>query len=30
MYGKASCSSNNSKINPNLEQFWLDLYGVAI
>ena len=23
-------SCNNSKINPNLEQFWLDLYGVAI
>lgn len=26
MYGEARCSSNNSKINPNLEQFWLDLY----
>ena len=29
MCGEArhSCNSNNSKINPNLEQFWLDLYG---
>lgn len=26
MCGEARCSSNNSKINPNLEQFWLDLY----
>ena len=24
---RRSCNSNNSKINPNLEQFWLDLYG---
>lgn len=29
MSGEArrSCNSNNSKINPNLEQFWIDLYG---
>lgn len=26
----AGRSGNNSKINPNLEQFWLDLYGEAI
>ena len=32
MCGEArrSCNSNNSKINPNLEQFWLDLYGEVI
>ena len=32
MCGEArrSCNSNNSKINPNLERFWLDLYGEVI
>ena len=30
MCGETRCSSNNSKINPNLEQFWLNLYGKAM